>query len=127
MDNKKNNIKFTQPKGFEVEDVYLDNMHHPNLLKVNKQIRDEYWSLCLRKSVLWINYGCEERFSSGEEVDDSDEEEKALPLLSEWLRLPDTVLAKLTEVVYKFQAHWRLPDISKSYQSLSNFACQTDL
>ncbi|KAG9559195.1 hypothetical protein KCU71_g10063, partial [Aureobasidium melanogenum] len=41
MDNKKNNIKFIQPKGFEVGDVYLDNMHYPHLLKVNKQIRDE--------------------------------------------------------------------------------------
>ncbi|KAG9816476.1 hypothetical protein KCU98_g19352, partial [Aureobasidium melanogenum] len=42
----------------------------------------------------------------------SDEEETALPLLSQWLHLPDTVLAKLTDVVYKFQAHWRLPDIN---------------
>ncbi|KAH0350187.1 hypothetical protein KCU81_g2793, partial [Aureobasidium melanogenum] len=112
MDNRKNNIQFTQPKGFEVEDVYLDNMYHPNLLKVNKQIREEYWPLCLRKSVLWINYGCEERFGAEEEADDSDEEEKALPLLSQWLHLPNTVLAKMTDVVYKFQTHWRLPDIN---------------
>ncbi|KAH0268645.1 hypothetical protein KCU91_g9264, partial [Aureobasidium melanogenum] len=92
MDNKKNNIKFIQPKGFE--------------------IRDEYWPLCLHKSVLWINYGCQERLSWEDEADDSDEEETALPLLSQWLHLPDTVLAKLTDVVYKFQAHWRLPDIN---------------
>ncbi|KAG9964077.1 hypothetical protein KCU61_g3107, partial [Aureobasidium melanogenum] len=112
MDNKKNNIKFIQPKGFEVGDVYLDNMHYPHLLKVNKQIRDEYWPLCLHKSVLWINYGCQERLSWEDEADDSDEEETALPLFSQWLHLPDTVLAKLTDVVYKFQAHWRLPDIN---------------
>ncbi|KAK6000408.1 hypothetical protein QM012_003654 [Aureobasidium pullulans] len=111
MDNKKNDIKFTQPKGLNVVEVYLDDMYYPNVLKVSKLVRDEYWPLCLRKSVLWINYGCQERFSWEERSDDSDEEETGFPLLSQWLCLPDTVLAKLTDVVYKFRADWKLPDI----------------
>lgn len=124
MDNKKNDIKFTPPKGYEIEDVYLDNMYYPNLLQVNKQVRDEYWPLCLRKAILWINYGCEERYSWEDEADDSDEEETetGLPLLSQWLRLPDTILAKLTDVCWKFQAHWKLPEFSESNQALSNSA-----
>lgn len=120
MDNKKNDIKFTSPTGFEIEDVYLDNMHYPDLLQVNKQVREEYWPLCLRKAVLCINYACEERYSWEDESDDGDEEKTGLPLLSQWLRLPDTVLAKLTDVCWKFQAHWKLPEFSESNQAISN-------
>ncbi|THY29871.1 hypothetical protein D6C99_10515, partial [Aureobasidium pullulans] len=29
-----------------------------------------------------------------------------------WLHLPPTVLSRLTKVIYKFQAHWKLPDIN---------------
>lgn len=125
MDNEKNSVKFAQPKGFEVEDVCLDNMHYPNLLKANKLVRDEYWPLCLRKAVLWITYGCAERSSWEDEADDSEEGETGLPLLSQWLSLPDTILAKLTDVVYKFQARWELPKISKSCQALFNSACSS--
>lgn len=118
MDNRKNNIKFTQPKGFEVDDVYLDDMYYPNVLKVNKLVRDEYWPLCLRTATLWINYGWDEFSNWQDETDDSDQDETALPLLSQWLHLPGAVLAKLTDVVYKFQAHWELPEFSKSYKLL---------
>jgi hypothetical protein len=45
MDNSKNSINSTQPKVFEIEDVYLYNMHHPDMLKVNKLFRAEYWPL----------------------------------------------------------------------------------
>lgn len=127
MDNQKSSIKFTQPKGFEVENVGLYDMHYPNLLKVNKLVRGDYWPLCLRKSAVVICYGCDERLSWEDETDDGDEEETALPLLSQWLHLPPTVLAKLTNVVYKFQAYRKLPDISKSHQAMFNSAQPTDL
>ncbi|THV64375.1 hypothetical protein D6D28_09959 [Aureobasidium pullulans] len=112
MDNNKNSIKFTQPEGFEIENACLYNMHYPNLLKVNRLVRGEYWPLCLHKSDLMINYGCEERLSWEEETNHGDGEEPALSLLSQWLHLPPTVLAKLTNVVYKFQAYWKLPNIN---------------
>ncbi|KAH0372202.1 hypothetical protein KCU65_g1371, partial [Aureobasidium melanogenum] len=112
MDNKKNDVKFTSPKGFEMSQIYIDDMYYPNLLSVNKLIREEYWPLCLREATLWISYGCPELTDHESEEDDSDEEDPELPLLSEWLDLPTKVLSKLTEVVFKFEAQWEFPQIN---------------
>ncbi|KAH0402389.1 hypothetical protein KCU89_g3193, partial [Aureobasidium melanogenum] len=119
MDNKKNQIKFTSPEGFEVDDVHLDGMYHPNLLRVSKLVHDEYWSLCLRESVLWINYSCGEPSSSGEEIDQV--ETTSIGELSDWTDLPIKVLVRITEVVFKFEAMFELPHMNPFF-GISNCA-----
>jgi len=42
-------------------------------------------------------------------ADDDDE----IPLLSTWVKIPKEALAKLGDVVFKFEARWNLPLISK--------------
>ncbi|KAI5242869.1 hypothetical protein E4T43_04532 [Aureobasidium subglaciale] len=115
MDNNKNRVTFTSPKGLEVEEVYIDEMHHPRLLEINKLIREEYWPLCLRTATLWIIYGCPELTRSGPEEDMDEENEPTLPPLSEWLKLSKVVLAKMPNVVFKFGATWELPKINPFY------------
>ncbi|KAI5198014.1 hypothetical protein E4T39_06980 [Aureobasidium subglaciale] len=109
MDNNENQIRFISPKGFEVDDVYKEEMYYPNLLEVNKLVREEYWPLCLRTATLWINYRCPESF--GPEEDSDEEDDPTLPLLSEWLKISKAVLAKISSVVYKFEARRKLPKI----------------
>jgi hypothetical protein len=113
MDNKKNTMKFKTPSKLDILDVHLDGMYYPSLLQVNKLTRDEYWPLCLRDSILWVDYACAEPDQPNEE-DDEEEEEPTMPPLSEWLMMPVGILERITEVVFKFQAYWMLPDFSKS-------------
>lgn len=189
MDNTKNDLKFTQPRGFEVESVYIDELHYPSMLRVCRMMNREYWSLCLRGASLWITYSLPDPLSSDEEdsedegvdVDldggveerieaqassDGDEEssedarhdtglgpsedlheeegpgprpgpdtpvntdrssdtdeysnkfaddDDEIPLLSTWVKIPKEALAKLGDVVFKFEARWNLPLISKLY------------
>lgn len=116
MDNPKNDIKFTAPRNLDIDLVYLDGMFYPNLLQVSKQVRDEYWPLCLRKSVLCIYYTSRypDTPSDEESEENNEENEPTIPLLSEWLRLPIKVLVRITEVMFKFTAMWTLPDFSKT-------------
>ena len=113
MDNKKNTMKFRTLSKLDILDVHLDGMYYPSLLQVNKLTRDEYWPLCLRDSILWVDYACAEPDQPNEE-DDEEEEEPTMPPLSEWLMMPVGILERITEVVFKFQAYWMLPDFSKS-------------
>jgi hypothetical protein len=111
MDNDKNDIKFTAPHNLYVEYVYFDRMYYPSLLLVSKLFREEYWSLCLHKSVLWIFYSCDEPFH---EEEDDEQDGPTIPFLSEWVEIPDKVLDRVTEVIFKFKADWMLPHIGKS-------------
>jgi len=111
MDNPKNAIKFTAPKNLDVEEVHLDGMYYPSLLKVNKSIRDEYWPLCLRRSVLWIVYACTE--STQPDTENSEEEKPTMPPLSDWVMIPTRILERVADVIFKFQADWTLPEIGK--------------
>ncbi|CAD0095444.1 unnamed protein product [Aureobasidium vineae] len=110
MNNEANSIKFTPPKGFDIEYVYLDGMYYPNLLQVNKLVHDEYWSLCLRKSILWITYNCSDPNTSDEDISEADD--VGFPRLSEWLKIPTKVLVRITEVVFRFGAMFLLPRIN---------------
>ncbi|CAC9892913.1 unnamed protein product [Aureobasidium pullulans] len=181
MDNTKNDLKYVQPRGFEVESVYIDELHYPSMLRVCKMMNQEYWSLCLRGASLWITYSLPDPLSSeGEDSEDDgvdehteaeassdgDEElgedarhdtslrpseglngeegpgpgpgpdtaintdessdtdeysnkfaddDDEIPLLSTWVKIPKEALAKLGDVVFKFEARWNLPLISKLY------------
>ncbi|THW96297.1 hypothetical protein D6D17_07235 [Aureobasidium pullulans] len=179
MDNTKNDLKYVQPRGFEVESVYIDELHYPSMLRVCKMMNREYWSLCLRGASLWITYSLPDPLSSdgedegvgehteaeassdrddesGEDPDhdaglkpseDLHEEEDPgtgtgpgpgpdtavntdeisdtgeysnkfaddddeIPLLSTWVKIPKEALAKLGDVVFKFEARWNLPLIN---------------
>ncbi|THY28271.1 hypothetical protein D6D01_03940 [Aureobasidium pullulans] len=174
MDNTKNDLKFTQPRGFEVESVYIDELHYPSMLRVCKMMNQEYWSLCLRGASLWITYGLPDPLSSdGEDSEDEGVEESSeaeasrdgdeesgedarhgtglrpsedlheeedpgpdtavntdersdtdkysnkfaddddeISLLSTWVKIPKEALAKLGDVVFKFEARWNLPLIN---------------
>ncbi|THV95790.1 hypothetical protein D6C89_09751 [Aureobasidium pullulans] len=180
MDNTKNDLKFTQPRGFEVESVYIDELHYPSMLRVCKMMNQEYWNLCLRGASLWITYSLPDPLSSdgedsedegvgehteaeassdrddesGEDPDhdaglkpsedlqeeedpgtgpgpgpdtaintdessDTDEysnkfadDDDEIPLLSTWVKIPKEALAKLGDVVFKFEARWNLPLIN---------------
>jgi len=185
MDNTKNDLKYVQPRGFEVESVYIDELHYPSMLRVCKMMNREYWSLCLRGASLWITYSLPDPLSSeGEDSEDegvdehteaeasSDGDEESgedarhdtglksskdpheeegsgpgpgpgpgpdtavntyespdtdkysnkfaddddeIPSLSTWVKIPKEALAKLGDVVFKFEARWNLPLISKLY------------
>ncbi|THZ16839.1 hypothetical protein D6C91_06175 [Aureobasidium pullulans] len=180
MDNTKNDLKYVQPRGFEVESVYIDELHYPSMLRVCKMMNREYWSLCLRGASLWITYSLPDPLSSeGEDSEDegvnehteaeasSDGDEESsedvghdtglkpskdpheeegsgpgpgpgadtavntyessdtdeysnkfadddneIPLLSTWVKIPKEALAKLGDVVFKFEARWNLPLIN---------------
>ncbi|THX69301.1 hypothetical protein D6D08_06049 [Aureobasidium pullulans] len=182
MDNTKNDLKYVQPRGFEVESVYIDELHYPSMLRVCKMMNQEYWSLCLRGASLWITYSLPDPLSSdgedsedeglgeqteaeassdrddesGEDPDhdaglrpsedlheeedpgtgtgtgpgpdtaintdensDTDEysnkfadDDDEIPLLSTWVKIPKEALAKLGDVVFKFEARWNLPLIN---------------
>ncbi|KAI4725508.1 hypothetical protein E4T49_06713 [Aureobasidium sp. EXF-10728] len=112
-------VKFTSPKGLEVEQVDLDGMYCPSLLQVNKLVHDEYWPLCLRKSALWIRYTCVEPTTPDETSEQ--EEDFTVPALSEWVELPIKVLVRVPEVVFKFEAMFFLPPINP----FSGIACCT--
>ncbi|THX23123.1 hypothetical protein D6D12_08636 [Aureobasidium pullulans] len=182
MDNTKNDLKYVQPRGFEVESVYIDELHYPSMLRVCKMMNREYWSLCLRGASLWITYSLPDPLSSeGEDSEDegvdehteaeasSDGDEESgedarhdtglksskdpheeegsgpgpgpgpgpdtavntyespdtdkysnkfaddddeIPSLSTWVKIPKEALAKLGDVVFKFEARWNLPLIN---------------
>jgi hypothetical protein len=112
MDNPKNDIKFTAPSNLEVYDVHLDGMFYPSLMLVSKLFTDKYCEPCLRQSTLWISYACAEFVPS--ERENNEEEQRSIPSLSDWLTMPIEALDRVTEVVFKFEAWWMLPDISKS-------------
>ena len=182
MDNTKNDLKYVQPRGFEVESVYIDELHYPSILRVCKMMNREYWSLCLRGVSLWITYSLPDPLSSDgedegvgehteaeassdrddesgedpdhdaglkpsedlheeedpgtgtgpgpgpgpdtavdtDEISDTDEysnkfadDDDEIPLLSTWVKIPKEALAKVGDVVFKFEARWNLPLISK--------------
>lgn len=112
MDNSKNSRKYTTPSKLDILDVRLDGLYYPSLLRVSKLVRDEYWPLCLHDSILWVEYACAEPDQPNEENDE--EGKPTMPPLSEWLVMPIGILERITEVVFKFQAYWVLPDFSKS-------------
>ncbi|CAD0023930.1 unnamed protein product, partial [Aureobasidium pullulans] len=154
MDNTKNDLKYVQPRGFEVESVYIDELHYPSILRVCKMMNREYWSLCLRGASLWITYSLPDPLSSDgedegasnqaktymkredpgtgtgpgpgpdtavdtDEISDTDEysnnfadDDDEIPLLSTWVKIPKEALAKLGDVVFKFEARWNLPLIN---------------
>ena len=185
MDNTKNDLKYVQPRGFEVESVYIDELHYPSMLRVCKMMNQEYWNLCLRGASLWITYSLPDPLSSDgedsedeglgeqteaeasldrddesgedqdhdaglrpsedlheeedpgtgtgpgpgpgpdtavdtDEISDTDEysnkfadDDDEIPLLSTWVKIPKEALAKVGDVVFKFEARWNLPLISK--------------
>jgi hypothetical protein len=84
MDNKKNNIKFTAPRNLDVSQVYLHNMYYPSLLQISKQVHEEYWPLCLRTSMLWIEYTC---IDSPSEDDNAEGESSTIPFLTDWMKI----------------------------------------
>ncbi|KAG2167914.1 hypothetical protein VTO58DRAFT_105526 [Aureobasidium pullulans] len=179
MDNTKNDLKYVQPRGFEVESVYIDELHYPSILRVCKMMNREYWSLCLRGASLWITYSLPDPLSSDgedegvgehteaeassdrddesgedpdhdaglkpsedlheeedpgtgtgpgpgpdtavdtDEISDTDEysnkfadDDDEIPLLSTWVKIPKEALAKVGDVVFKFEARWNLPLIN---------------
>jgi hypothetical protein len=119
MDNTKHKIKSAKLHNLVLEHVWLDKMYYPEILQVSKLVHDEYWPLCLRESTLWIIYSCE--YPALPDEENSEEEESAIPLLSQWLEIPLKVLARVTEIMFKFQADWIIPDVGKS--SLICFNC----
>ncbi|KEQ81814.1 hypothetical protein M438DRAFT_383183 [Aureobasidium pullulans EXF-150] len=114
MDNTKNDLKYVQPRGFEVESVYIDELHYPSMLRVCKMMNQEYWNLCLRGASLWITYSLPDPLSSdGEDSEDEGlDDDDEIPLLSTWVKIPKEALAKLGDVVFKFEARWNLPLIN---------------
>lgn len=111
MDSKKCHIKYTAPHHLDIEQIYIDDMYYTEILQVNKLVRDEYWPLCLRNSVLWISYTFGD-IPSNEESGGG--ERQTIPSLSDWLQIPTEVLDKVTEVIFRFQTEFELPDIGKS-------------
>lgn len=111
MDKMHCKVKFKTPRNLKVEQVYLDDMYYPGILQVSKLVRDEYWPLCLRTTNLWIMYTCADPEDEGE--DDEEEEGPTMPSIADWVEIPDEVLDKITEVIFKFEADWDLPKIGK--------------
>jgi len=115
MDKMYCKVKFTSPRKLLVEQVYLDDMYYPGILQVSKLVRDEYWPLCLRTTTLWIMYTCVDPDDEVENDDEEEEDEGATMLpLADWVEIPDKVLDRITDVVFRFEAHWDLPEIGKS-------------
>lgn len=111
LDNPKSAVKFTAPRNLDVEEVHLDGMYYPSLLGVSKSIHNDYWSLCLRQSTLWVVYTCADSAQPDEE--DSEEEKPTMPPLTDWVTLPTRILERVPEVIFKFEPNWMLPEISK--------------
>ncbi|TIA18880.1 hypothetical protein D6C81_04906 [Aureobasidium pullulans] len=194
MDNTKNDLKYVQPRGFEVESVYIDELHYPSMLRVCKMMNREYWSLCLRGASLWITYSLPDPLSSdGEDSEDegvgehteaeasSDRDDESgedpghdaglkpsedlqeeedpgtgpgpgpdtaintdessdtdeysnkfaddddeIPLLSTWVKIPKEALAKLGDVVFKFEARWNLPLITELFRESDTWLALID-
>ncbi|CAD0017344.1 unnamed protein product, partial [Aureobasidium pullulans] len=145
MDNTKNDLKYVQPRGFEVKSVYIDELHYPSMLRVCKMMNREYWSLCLRGASFRAKiqtmtqasnqaktYMKREDPGTGtgpgpgpdtavntDEISDTGEysnkfadDDDEIPLLSTWVKIPKEALAKLGDVVFKFEARWNLPLIN---------------
>jgi hypothetical protein len=111
MDNRKNNVRFTAPAHLDVDQVYIDDMFYPNLLRVSKLVRKEYWPLCLRESSLWVTYEIADDLPDEQSGEGN---ERGMPYLSDWLEIPTEVLDRITEVIFKFTAEYVFPKVGKS-------------
>lgn len=100
FDSGTKELKFKVPDGYTIEAVEVDGMYYPSLLRVNNLINTEYSELCFRDAILWVRYG----------LDSDEDDEPVLPLLSEWVNISKSALAKIPDVVFKFEPGFNFPE-----------------